>query len=144
MPEQNYSNHRRFVVGYHFVLAGLVLIAVVGALVQLYRAWGAGENRFMSALLVLLSLVAALLFWYCRIFPLKAQDRAIRAEERLRHYVLTGQLPDARLDTRQFIGLRFAADDEFVALAKRAAEEGLGEDEIKRAVRSWRADTYRV
>ncbi len=58
--------------------------------------------------------------------------------------MLTGQLPDARLDTRQFIGLRFAADDEFVALAKRAAEEGLGEDEIKRAVRSWRADTYRV
>ena len=31
-----------------------------------------------------------------------------------------------------------------VALAKRAAEENLSEDAIKRVVRNWRADTYRV
>ena len=144
MAEQNYSNHRRFVVGYHFVLSIVVLLAVVGSLVQLYRAWSMGENRAMSGILVLLAVAAALLFWYCRIFPLKAQDRAIRAEETLRHYVLTGEMPDGRLSTRQFVGLRFAADQEFPALAKRAAEEGLSEDAIKKAVRNWRADTYRV
>ena len=144
MAEQNYSNHRRFVAGYHFVLSIVVLLAVAGSLVQLYRAWAMGENRVTSLILVLLAIAAALLFWYCRAFPLKAQDRAIRAEERLRHYVLTGEMPDARLSTRQFIGLRFAADEEFPALAKRAAEEGLSEDAIKKAVRNWRADTYRV
>jgi len=144
MAEQNYSNHRRFVAGYHFVLAALVLLCVVGSLIQLYRAWLMGESRLTSLLIVLLAIAAAQLFWYCRIFPLKAQDRAIRAEEGLRHYVLTGKMPDARLDTRQFIGLRFAGDGEFPALAKRAAEEGLSEDEIKKAVSDWRGDAYRV
>ena len=144
MAEQNYSNHRRFVAGYHFVLSVVVLVAVVGSLVQLYRAWSMGENRVVSALIVLLAVAVAQLFWFCRTFPLKAQDRAIRAEETLRHYVLTGELPDGRLDTRQYIGLRFASDEEFPALAKRAAEEGMSEAAIKKAVQTWRADTYRV
>jgi hypothetical protein len=144
MAEQSYSNHRRFVAGYHFVLAALVLAGLVGSLIQAYRAWAMGENRFTSLLIVLLAVAAAQFFWYCRIFPLKAQDRAIRAEEKLRYYVLTGEMPDARLDTRQFIGLRFASDEELPALAKRAAEEGMSEDAIKKAVRSWRGDTYRV
>jgi hypothetical protein len=144
MAEQNYSNHRRFVAGYHFVLSAVVLLGVVGSLVQLYRAYLMAENRTMSVLLVLLAIAAAQLFWYCRIFPLKAQDRAIRAEETLRHYVLTGEMPDGRLDTRQYVGLRFASDEEFPALAKRAAEEGLSEGAIKKAVQTWRADTYRV
>lgn len=144
MAEQDYSNHRRFVAGYHFVLAAVVLLCLVGSLVQLYRAWSMGESRIMSALIVLLAIAAAQFYWYCRIFPLKAQDRAIRAEEALRHYGLTGEMPDPRLDTRQFIGLRFASDEEFPALAKRAAAEGMSENAIKKAVEHWRADTYRV
>jgi hypothetical protein len=42
------------------------------------------------------------------------------------------------------IALRFASDGEFVALARRAAEEGMTPDAIKRAIKDWRADTYRV
>ncbi len=144
MADQNYSNHRRFVVGFHFVLSTVVLLGVVGSLVQLYRAYLMQENRTMSVLLVLLAIAAAQLFWYCRIFALKAQDRAIRAEETFRHYALTGAMPDGRLDTRQYVGLRFASDEEFPALAKRAAEEGLSEAAIKKAVKVWRADNYRV
>lgn len=144
MAEQNYSNHRRLVAGYHFVLAIIVLACVVISLIHLYRAWGSGGSRLPAILGVLLSVAAAQLFWYCRIFALKAQDRAIRAEEALRHYVLTGSLPDPRIDTRQAIGLRFASDEEFPALARRAAEEGLSENAIKKAVDSWRPDTYRV
>ena len=144
MAEQSYSNHRRYVIGFHGVLAIIVLACVVISLINLYRGWGAGEGRLQAVLLVLLSIAAPLFYWYCRIFPLKAQDRAIRAEEKLRHYVLTGELPDPRLGTRQYIGLRFASDAELPALAKRAAEEGLSENAIKKAVESWRPDTYRV
>ena len=77
-------------------------------------------------------------------FALKAQDRAIRAEENLRHFVLTGKLLDPKLTVRQIIGLRFASDGEFVALAQRAAAENLSEDDIKKAIKTWKPDTYRV
>ncbi len=85
-----------------------------------------------------------LLFFFSRIFALKAQDRAIRAEESLRFYVLTGKLPDPRLTVRQIIGLRFASDEELPALAQRAASEKLSEDDIKKAVKNWRTDEYRA
>jgi hypothetical protein len=48
------------------------------------------------------------------------------------------------LTIRQIIGLRFALGDEFVALAKRAVEENLSEDDIKKAVKNWKGDYYRV
>jgi len=141
---QSYANHRRSVPLYHYLLPVLVLAGLVGSLVVLYRAWGRGSGRLVAAVLVLLAICALLEGAYLRIFPLKAQDRAIRAEENLRHYVHCGTLLDPRLDIRQIIGLRFASDGEFCELAKRAAEEGLSEDEIKKAVRTWRADTHRA
>jgi hypothetical protein len=51
---------------------------------------------------------------------------------------------DPRLSVKQIVGLRFASDGEFVALARKAADENLAADAIKRAVKSWRADTDRV
>jgi hypothetical protein len=86
----------------------------------------------------------ALLFWYCRVFPLKAQDRAIRAEENLRHFVLAGRLLDPRLGVKQIVALRFAPDDEFIALAARAVGQNLAPDDIKKAIVNWRPDEYRV
>ena len=58
--------------------------------------------------------------------------------------MLTGKLLDARLTVRQVVGLRFAPDEEFVELARRAAAEGLSEKDIKQAVKRWKPDTYRV
>jgi hypothetical protein len=77
-------------------------------------------------------------------FALKAQDRAIRAEENFRHYLLTGKPLDSKLTIRQIIGLRFASDEEFPSLAQKAAEEGMSEDDIKKAVKNWRGDYYRA
>ena len=85
-----------------------------------------------------------MLFFFCRIFALKAQDRAIRAEENLRHFVITGKTLDPALNISQIIALRFASDAEFAALAQRAAAEHMEADAIKRAIKAWRADTYRV
>jgi len=144
MSQQNYANHRRFVPLYHYVLSLLVVVCLGGSIYLLYRTFSRGSWRIPAALIFLLVIVAVIEGAYLRIFALKAQDRAIRAEENLRHYVLHGSLLDPRLDTRQIIGLRFASDEEFGPLAQRAAEEGLSEDEIKKAVKTWRADEYRV
>jgi len=85
-----------------------------------------------------------LTFFLARIFALKAQDRAIRAEENLRHFVLTQKLLDRRLTVPQIVALRFASDDEFAALAAQAAEKNLDPKTIKQAIQNWRADDYRV
>jgi Family of unknown function (DUF6526) len=144
MESQNYANHRRYVPLYHIVLFGIILLTLVGSLVNLYHSLGDHQRIYSASLIVAIMICLLLLFFFCRVFPLKAQDRAIRAEENLRHYVLTGKLLDSGLTIRQVIGLRFASDDEFVALAQKAATENLSEAAIKKAIKHWRADTYRV
>jgi len=42
------------------------------------------------------------------------------------------------------IGLRFAADDEVVELAKQALELNLTRKQIKERIKSWRADNWRI
>jgi L-asparagine transporter-like permease len=144
MQEQNYANHRQFVPAYHFVLSGILILTLIGSIVNLYEALGNHERLYSASLIVVLVVSSLLITALFRMFALKAQDRAIRAEENLRHYVLTGKLLDARLSVLQIVALRFAGDEEFAALAARAAAESLPPDAIKRAVEHWRADTYRV
>ncbi len=140
---QSFTNHARFVTGYHFVLAGVSLITLGAAIYYLVTRWGS-ENALLSWILLGLTLALAINVYYTRTFALKAQDRAIRAEQHLRHFALTGRLPDGKLTTRQAIGLRFADDQEFVELVNRAIEEGLSEKAIKKSIKVWRSDVYRV
>jgi hypothetical protein len=79
-----------------------------------------------------------------RQFALKAQDRAIRAEESLRYFILTGKAIDSRITMGQIIALRFAPDEEFVLLTEKAAAEGLLPNDIKKEIKNWRADNHRA
>jgi len=144
MTEQSYKNHRRVVPTYHVALFGLLVITLVGSLVNLYQSLGDHQRLYSAALIVALMIATLLLFFFCRIFALKAQDRAIRAEENLRHFVLTGKLLDPRLTMLQIVGLRFASDGEFPKLAQKAADEKLTPDTIKKSIVQWRPDFYRV
>jgi hypothetical protein len=144
MDAQNYGNHRRFVPMFHGVLLTLLVLTFAGSIVNFVKSLGDHQRLYSASLIVVLTFSALMLFFFCRIFALKAQDRAIRAEENLRHFVLTGKLLDGRLTVRQIVGLRFAGDEEFPGLAAKAAVENISEDAIKRSVKNWRADTYRV
>jgi hypothetical protein len=44
----------------------------------------------------------------------------------------------------QIIALRFASDAELPALADRAASQGLTGKEIKKEIKTWKADVHRV
>ena len=144
MDTQNYANHRQTVGGFHLFLLPVLLLTFGGAVNNLVRSWNDHNRVYSASLILVLTVCTALAALFGRMFALKAQDRAIRAEENLRHFVMTGRLLDARLTVRQVVGLRFASDGEFVALAQRAAAENLTEDAIKRAIKTWRPDTYRV
>src|SRR5215204_6000051 len=124
MATQNYANHRQLVPLFHGVLFGIILLTLIGSVVNLVQSLGDHQRLYSASLIVAICLALVPLFFFTRIFALKAQDRAIRAEENLRHLAMTGKLLDARLGTRQVVALRFASDGEFVALAQRAAQEG--------------------
>jgi hypothetical protein len=144
MATQTYANHRQFSRPFHFVLTPILFLTLIGSIVNLSKSWDDHERLYSAALITVLCASMLFLAVIARVFALKAQDRAIRAEENLRHLAITGKLLDPRLGTKQVVALRFASDAEFVALARRAAEEAMAPDAIKQAVKSWRADTYRV
>ena len=139
---QHYSNHTRYVPLWHFFTSIIILAILGGSVVNLLHADAA--THYSAALLLLVAIVLVMLFVYARLFALKAQDRAIRAEENLRHFVLTGKLLDKKLRTSQVIALRFASDEEFVGLAQKAAAENMPPKQIKKAVKQWKADYHRV
>jgi type III secretory pathway component EscS len=147
MADQNFKNHSRYVPFYHFITPTLILALMVGSGIGLFHACSdcTDHTGLHNALLFFITgIVLLLLWWYCRVFAIKAQDRAIRAEENFRHFVATGKPLDSRLRMGQIIALRFAGDDEFVALAKQAVDENLNAKQIKMAVKNWKADNNRA
>ena len=143
MPTQNYANHTQIVRGFAAVLL-ILLATVIGAGVNLCQSLGDHQRLYSASLILGLSILSLVGIIYCRTFALKAQDRAIRVEENLRHFVMTGKLLDSRLNTLQIVALRFASDEEFLELARKSAEQSTAPKEIKQAIRNWRADHYRV
>lgn len=139
---QNLKNHSRFDPLFHGFLAPVLLANLVIAVVYLVR-----HPHFHSAWLVVLSIAAFVLAIKVRVYAMKVQDRVIRLEERLRLQALApGEWHPQiyRLSEDQLIGLRFAADDEVVELAKQALEHDLNRKQIKERIRDWRPDYWRV
>jgi len=142
MAEQSFENHGRYVFMFHIVTYAAIVAVIIGSIINLANS--AKENLYSASLLVVVSLILASLAWFGRRFALKAQDRAIRAEENFRHFILTGKPLDNRLRMGQIIALRFAPDDEFVDLCREAADKKLKGIEIKKAIQNWRADHHRA
>ena len=142
-PTQNLANHTQKVPG--FLAVGIVLmLTIIGGCVNLYQSWGDHERFYSASLILVLTFCVFFTAFFARTFALKAQDRAIRAEENLRHFAMTGRLLDPRLEVLQIVALRFASDHEFVELAKKCADQGTAPKDIKQAIKNWRADFYRA
>lgn len=142
MKIQNYRNHARLVPTYHFATFLPLLALLIGSFINLFNS--SEDNLYSASLICLAALILISIFFHARIFALKAQDRAIRAEENFRHFFLTQKPLDSRLNISQIIALRFASDEEFPALALRAASEGLTNKQIKQSIKNWRADHHRA
>lgn len=139
---QNYKNHTRYVPMFHFFTGSAIVFGLIGSIVNLFHS--NAETHYSAALITLIFIALVFLFWYARSFALRAQDRAIRAEENFRHFILTGKPLDKQLRMSQIIALRFASDEEFPELAKKAVAEKLSSKEIKLAINNWKADYNRV
>jgi cytochrome c biogenesis protein CcdA len=143
--QQNLKNHGRIDPPFHFVLFFTLVANLVFAIFHLVHHWY--ETRISSAWYLALSLAVFIPWMKLRTYPLKVQDRVIRLEERLRLQALAPAQWHSqiyRLTEDQLIGLRFAADDEVVELAKQALEHNLNRKQIKERIQNWRADHFRV
>lgn len=139
---QSLKNHGRLDIWYHVVLGLILLPNLVIAIISLVLV-----RNFHHVWVLILSLAIFILYARVRQYPLKVQDRVIRLEERLRLQALAPAEWHAqiyRLNEDQLIALRFAGDDEVVALAKQALEENLTRKQIKERIKNWRADYLRV
>ena len=144
MQTQNYKNHRQYIPLYTFGLTAIILAILAASVWNFYKAYDSRVDILPSILIFGLAIVCIFFYIYARSFALRAQDRAIRAEETFRHFVLTGKPLDNRLRLGQIIALRFADDAEFVTLAQRAVNENMKPDDIKKAIQNWKPDYYRV
>jgi len=142
MKEQNFKNHGRYVFMFHIVTYLAIIAVIIGSIINLVNS--SKENLYSASLLVVVSLILGSLAWFGRQFALKAQDRAIRAEENFRHFILTGKPLDNRLRMAQIVALRFAPNEEFVVLCQEAVDKNLNGVDIKKAIQNWRADHHRA
>jgi hypothetical protein len=140
---QTLGNHRRFIPVFHFFALPVLLINVVVVAYQFAR-----DPRLVNGWALLVAIALAIGILWSRAMPLRAQDRIIRLEERTR---LERLLPSdmrgriGELTERQLIAIRFAPDDEVPELTRRTLDGELkSPGDIKRAIRSWRADHFRV
>lgn len=139
---QNLSNHSRIDPLYHYFTFGALTINLLWCIRHVIKqptpwtAWG-----------VVMALALIALAFRARTFPLKAQDRVIRLEERLRCERLLPKDLVARLDELrigQWVALRFASDGELEGLVRAALDEKLGGKAIKQRIKVWRPDHDRV
>ena len=139
---QNYKNHTRLDPAFHFFLLPVAAINVLGAI------WKLWQNPGMAAgWLVVLSIAGAVAVVKIRTYALKAQDRVIRLEERMRLAQLLPAQQRGRigeLTEPQLIALRFACDAEIPSLVEKTLASSMRARDIKQAIVNWRPDYFRV
>jgi hypothetical protein len=142
---QSYAHHARWDPWFHFFVLPVFVLAAIIAIV--HAVLHIGHHPIHSVMLVVFALAALAAIFKIRMNALKVQDRVIRLEERLR---LAAILPEAlrvrisELTESQLIGLRFASDAELPGLVERTLTEKLSCDAIKKSVKDWRPDNWRV
>lgn len=134
--QQTFQNHVRVDRAY-LALTVLNVTDLIAAIWWTARHFDAHHLVVVGLAVAVLSTTMA-----ARHYALVNQNRIIRLEENVRLHWIGAD--GAGLTMKQMIALRFASDAEVVALAKRAAAEGLTPKQIKEAIVTWRPDLERV
>ncbi len=140
---QNFSNHTRFVPPFHYVALPILLVNFVSAVVGLFNG-----ITFDASLHVLVAVALIIVALFARVFALKAQDRVIRLEMRLRMRELLPEDRQGRINDftpTQMVSLRFAGDAELPELARKVLDENITKStSIKKMITDWQGDYFRV
>ena len=143
MSEQSFKSHARWLPGFHFFAAPVLLVNVINELRHFYF-----EQTRHALWMAIVAAALLMVAFLARTQALTVQDRLIRLEMRLR---LRGILPpdlhpniDA-LTHRQLVALRFASDAEMAELVRGVVAGKLtSSKDIKSQIKSWQSDLLRA
>ncbi|MHA3786757.1 DUF6526 family protein [Flavobacterium hauense] len=145
MAEQSYKNHVRWYVPHHFVFYPLMLALFSFAVTQVILK---EQDKLMW---IFLSVLTAIITWVAYMmrqhYALTVQNRIVLLELRYRFFASTGErleMYEGMLTEGQLFALRFAQDDQLLDLIKKAINEELSPDAIKRSIENWKPDNRRV
>ena len=116
MPDQNFKNHGRYIPLWHMITPLIILVILGMSIINLLHTDMHTHDLHMWIPIILIPVVMLILWWYARAFALRAQDRAIRAEENFRHF-----------------GLLWGTDSDVHQRALAISNVGLGIDTLNRA-----------
>jgi hypothetical protein len=140
---QNFSNHVKTDPPFHFVLLPTLLLTLILSVTNVFRHY----ESLSSWILVLLTITGFLAAFKTRLYALKAQDRVIRLEERLRLQAVLSDPLRSRigdLSESQLVAIRFASDGEVVGVVEKALSGNMKNADIKKSIKNWRADHFRI
>lgn len=140
---QTLANHVRFHPPFHFFALPLTAIASILAVVNVVQHY----DVLQAWTVLVLALGATGGTLLSRVNALKAQDRVIRLEERMRLASILNEPLKSRigdLTEGQLIAIRFASDSELQGLVDKALKSKMSPPDIKKSITVWRADTFRV
>jgi len=144
MKKQSFKNHIRYYTPHHFIYYPVVMTLLVFSVYFIFTSEDKLIWTFISAVFVVLFFLAFMLRQH---YALTLQNRIVRLELRYRYFSLTGKRLEnfeQRLKDDQLFALRFAPDDELVALVEKTLFENLSGTEIKKAIKNWKGDYNRV
>ena len=144
MKTQNYKNHIRYYTPHHFVFYPVMLVL---GLICLYKTFNDTNSAIWFMMGCIIFCIAWLSFMLRQHYALGNQNRIVRLEMRFRYYRLTKKNfedIEQQLSLSQLLALRFAADEELIALIDKTIKEKLSADEIKRSVKNWVPDYMRA
>ena len=144
MKKQNYLNHSRYYTAHHFIFYPVAFMLFV---ICVYNMWTGTELLLWSTIAFLVFMLVGLSLMMRQHYSLINQNRTVRLELRLRYYILTQKRfeeVEKKLSPKQIFALRFASDEELLDLVDRSIKENLSPTEIKRSIKNWLPDNFRV
>lgn len=144
MAEQSYKNHIRFYTPHHFVFYPVMLVIIA---VSAYFAWTDKNCVIWSFIAGAFLAITMLSFMMRQHYALTLQNRIVLLELRYRFFATTGErleMYEGMLSEGKLFALRFAQDDQLLFLIKKAINEELSADAIKKSIENWKPDHRRV
>ena len=142
---QSYKSHTRWDPPFHFFAMPMLLLNFIFAIYSTIHHWPYDPR--LHIWWVIMAVVLFVAIGTLRGAALRAQNRIIRLEERLRLSRILSPADQARigeLTIQQLIALRFASDEELTALTHKTLTQNLDQKNIKQNIVNWRADYDRV